>query len=244
MTSRENSIPADTDQFGRCVACAGRKATSKLLPLSMVRPALAEYIRSVHPDADQNGEICLDCLHRIRLEFAMKLAAEESGEMSKLRGELERSLLEHELSTTNIESSFEQRATLGERIADRVANFGGSWRFIGIFGGILLVWMIINTILLQKGFDPYPFILLNLVLSCLAAIQAPVIMMSQNRQETKDRMRGENDYKVNLRAEVEIRHLHDKLDVLIHNQWEKLMEVQALQMEMMEELVRNRDAES
>src|SRR5439155_6435248 len=114
-----------------------------------------------------------------------------------------------------VQQEYEAAMTVGEHVADKVAKFGGSWTFIGIFGGILLVWMGINTwVLVHRPFDPYPFILLNLVLSTLAALQAPVIMMSQNRQSEKDRMQATQDYEINLMAEIEIRDLHDKLDSL------------------------------
>ncbi len=127
-------------------------------------------------------------------------------------------------------------------MADRVATFGGSWNFILIFGSVLLVWIAVNSIaLLSKPFDPFPFILLNLVLSCLAAIQAPVIFMSQNRQEAKDRLRAENDYRVNLKAELEIRHLHAKLDLLLTHQWQRLLEIQQVQTDLLSELGRSRD---
>ncbi len=127
--------------------------------------------------------------------------------------------------------------TFGQRLADKVAEFGGSWNFILIFLGILVVWIVANSIaLMRKPFDPYPYILLNLVLSCLAAIQAPVIMMSQNRQEAKDRMRSEHDYQVNLKAEIEIRNLSQKLDHLLHQEWQRLLEIQEIQTDLMREL--------
>jgi len=126
-------------------------------------------------------------------------------------------------------------------LADRLADYAGSWRFIGIFFAVLLLWIAINSVvLIWKPFDPYPFILLNLILSCLAAIQAPVIIMSQNRQEAKDRLRAEQDYRVNLKAEVEIRHLHEKIDHLLINQWQRLLEIQEVQTELMEEVARKR----
>lgn len=125
----------------------------------------------------------------------------------------------------------------GQRISDKVAQFGGSWRFIIIFMVVLLVWIAYNTIALTKDqFDPYPFILMNLVLSCVAALQAPIIMMSQNRQEEKDRMRGENDYLVNLKAELEIRSLHQKMDVLLEEQIKGLYESQKEQYKLIKEL--------
>ena len=137
----------------------------------------------------------------------------------------------------NINAEFEQNLTFGERLADKIADFGGSWNFIVIFGGVLLLWVAVNSmILIWRPFDPYPFILFNLVLSCLAAFQAPAILMSQNRQESRDRLRSEHDYLINLKAELEIRHLHEKIDHLLMNQWQRLFEIQQIQMELMEEL--------
>jgi uncharacterized membrane protein len=122
-----------------------------------------------------------------------------------------------------------------------VASFGGSWRFILVFAAVMVAWMALNTWLLaQEAFDPFPYILLNLMLSCLAAVQAPVIMMSQNRQEARDRARARNDYLVNLKAELEIRLLHEKLDHLLRHQWERLLEIQEIQIELMNELVQRR----
>ena len=131
--------------------------------------------------------------------------------------------------------------TLGERVADNIASFGGSWPFIFIFLGLILGWMIVNTLLIGHllhghAFDPYPYIALNLVLSGLAGIQAPIIMMSQKRQEAKDRLRSENDYRVNLKAELEIRHLHEKMDHILTRQWERLAEIQQIQLEIMQDM--------
>jgi len=139
--------------------------------------------------------------------------------------------------STNINAEYDRQRTLGERMADKLADFGGSWRFIGIFCGLLFLWIVINSaLIIWKPFDPYPFIFLNLILSCLAAIQAPVILMSQNRQEARDRLQAEYDYRINLKAELEIRHLHEKIDHLLMNQWQRLLEIQQIQMELMEEL--------
>ena len=125
---------------------------------------------------------------------------------------------------------------LGEKLSDHLASFGGSWTFIIIFFVVLIVWMAFNAVIIeQERFDPYPYILLNLVLSCLAAIQAPIIMMSQKRQEAKDRLRSENDFRVNLKAELEIRHLHEKIDHILTRQWERLAEIQQIQLEMMQD---------
>ena len=129
----------------------------------------------------------------------------------------------------NIEPEIESELIIGQKLADRIATFGGSWTFIIIFFSFLLVWMCINIwVLATKPFDPYPFILFNLILSCLAAIQAPIIMMSQNRKEQKDRSRSEYNYKVNLKAELEIRLLHEKIDHLMIHQNQRLLEIQEL----------------
>jgi uncharacterized membrane protein len=128
-------------------------------------------------------------------------------------------------------------------LSDQIASFGGSWRFIILFGVILVLWIILNAaLLLNRGFDPYPFILLNLILSCLAAMQAPIIMMSQNRAELRDRLRSENDYKINLKAELEIRHLHEKIDHLLRRQYNRLFEIQQIQIELLEEIGRKRES--
>ena len=134
-------------------------------------------------------------------------------------------------ATTNIVlydgATGKEKYTLGQRAADTIAKFAGSWAFIFSFTGVLILWMIVNTVLASKAFDPYPFILLNLVLSCVAAIQAPLIMMSQNRQEEKDRRRAENDYKVNLKTEIMIEDLYDKVNAILEKQSALEKELQA-----------------
>lgn len=135
--------------------------------------------------------------------------------------ELLHMLLQQKVSK-NINDVDGEKTTLGQRMADNIAKFAGSWTFIITFIACLILWIILNALILTKSFDPYPFILLNLLLSCIAAIQAPVIMMSQNRQEEKDRMRALNDYKVNLKSEIIVEDLHKKLDEIIINQ-EKLL---------------------
>lgn len=138
----------------------------------------------------------------------------------------------------NIQDEIEGDLTTGEKLADKVASFGGSWAFIIVFFSFIMIWIFINILFIStKPFDPYPFILLNLILSCLAAIQAPIIMMSQNRQEQKDRIRGEHDYKINLKAELEIKLLSEKIDHLLVNQNKKLLEIQELQTDYLEDLM-------
>ena len=155
--------------------------------------------------------------------------------------ELEQQVLEkmqsNKFVADNVEPELEREYTFAERLSDKIAEFGGSWKFIISFLSMMFIWMGLNVFWYQnKGFDPYPFILLNLVLSCLAALQAPIIMMSQNRQEEKDRIRSEHDYQVNLSAELQIRMLHEKLDHLMHNQHRQVVEIQQIQIELMQEL--------
>lgn len=224
-----------------CQICKQEKRINEVMPGELVRPSVADSIRKKYPEWSPSGFICLVDLNHFRAEFVEDVLAEERGELSTLEQEVVRSLKEHELLSRNLNVEFERELTFGERVADRVAEFGGSWRFIILFGAVLLTWIAVNSVaLLWRPFDPFPYILLNLVLSCLAAIQAPIIMMSQNRQEAKDRLRAEHDYRVNLKAELEIRHLHGKFDLLLTHQWQRLLEIQRIQVELMEELVRQR----
>ena len=142
----------------------------------------------------------------------------------------------------DVNEAFADRQTFGERLADRVAAFGGSWPFIIAFGVFLAGWTVLNLLLSKEAFDPYPFIFLNLVLSMLAAVQAPVIMMSQNRQAASDRLRAENDYQVNVKSELEILQVHEKLNQLREQDWATLVELQNRQIEMLQQLLAQRDA--
>jgi uncharacterized membrane protein len=224
-----------------CQICGRAKNRSELVPAAMIRAPLAERIRSAFPSWAQDSFICHDDLNRFRGEYVQALMEEEKGDLSSLERSVVESLAKHETLAEDIEAQFQKKLSLGERLADQIADFGGSWTFISLFGGFILVWIAINTIvLLVRPFDPYPFILLNLMLSCLAAVQAPIIMMSQNRQEARDRLRSENDYRVNLKAELEIRQLHEKLDHLLQHQWERLVEIQQIQIELMNELTARR----
>jgi len=170
---------------------------------------------------------------------AALLAAGDLDAHLRRLGDAERRVLDRllrrqpQVRDTNLQ--FDEQQTFGQRVADRVAAFGGSWTFIGLFGAVILVWMALNTEL-RRPFDAYPFILLNLVLSCLAALQAPVIMMSQNRQAAKDRLDARNDYEVNLRAELAIMELHAKLDEARERQWARMLELQEKQLRLLEAL--------
>jgi uncharacterized membrane protein len=224
-----------------CTICGKSKARSMMMPAALVRSAVAEQIRAAHPDWKPEGYICLSDLNLFRMDYIQNLLESEKGELTALDHEVLESLERHETLASNVDAEFEKDLTLGERMADRLASFGGSWTFLTLFGLVLLAWIALNSVvLIKRPFDPYPFILLNLVLSCLAAIQAPVIMMSQNRQEAKDRLRSQYDYRVNLKAELEIRHLHDKIDHLLSHQWERLVEIQQIQIDLLSELARLR----
>lgn len=204
---------------------------------TLVRPAIVEEIRKVHPAWDSDGWICQNDLDHFRHAYVQSLLEQDKGEVTSLERMVLESLREQDLISSNTDEKYLQERTPGQRVADQIAALGGSWGFIGYFGLFILIWIGLNALILNTGsFDPYPFILLNLLLSCLAAIQAPIIMMSQNRQEARDRMRSEHDYQINLKAELEIRHLHEKMDHLLRQQWERMMQIQEIQLELLSEI--------
>jgi len=222
-----------------CQICNQAKAA--MVPAALIRPVIVAEIQKLYAEFSPAGYICSEDLNRFRFQYVQDLLVSEKGELTALDHEVLESLHQHDLLSSNINVAFDQKQTFGEDLADKIAAFGGSWKFIIFFGAVLAVWIGVNSaVLIWKPFDPYPFILLNLMLSCLAAMQAPVIMMSQNRQEAKDRMRSENDYQINLKAELEIRHLHEKIDHLLSRQWERLVEIQQIQMELMTEVLDRR----
>ena len=181
--------------------------------------------------------ICRRHLTAERTRYVEQLLERERGEISALERQVVESLAKEQTVARDTETAWMDTRTFGERVADFVADFGGSWSFIISFFVALAIWIGFNIWAAGRAtFDPYPFILLNLLLSCLAAIQAPIIMMSQKRQEAKDRLRSENDYRVDLKTELEIRHLHEKVDHLINRKWERLAEIQQIQLEIMEDL--------
>lgn len=218
-----------------CAVCRQRFPPSELRPWISVRPHVSDLITLDFPVWDDGCDICIEDLATYRRRHVETLLEDERGELGTLDKEVLQSLADGELVAQSPDS-VEERMTFGDRMSDRVATFGGSWTFILSFLAVLIVWMALNaSALLFKAFDPYPFILLNLVLSCVAALQAPIIMMSQRRQESKDRLRAENDYRVNLKAELEVRLLHDKIDHQLSHQWQRLAELQEIQIELLEE---------
>ena len=165
------------------------------------------------------------------------LLQSETAQLSRLQDIVKKTMKDEDLIIENLLHPPEEVLTPGQRISDKVARFGGSWAFIITFMVILFVWILFNVIAATKMiFDPYPFILMNLILSCIAALQAPIIMMSQNRQEEIDRKRSENDYLINMKAELEIRELNQKVDMLLEDQIKVLFESQAKQLEILKKI--------
>ena len=202
-----------------------------------IRPALLGLIKKDHPQFDDKSCLSVSELNQYRQKYIADYLVQEIGEVTELEKTVLHAFKSHKSLVPKLEKA-EEPTTTGQRVADRVATFGGSWRFIISFGVFLLIWIVVNSIfLLHATFDPFPFILLNLILSCLAALQAPVIMMSQNRQEEKDRDRARKDYMINLKSELEIRMLHEKLDHLITHQQQELIEIQKVQVEMMNDIM-------
>jgi uncharacterized membrane protein len=211
---------------------------NELVSGKLVRPALLNEIRKDYPGFTEDHFISISELNVYRHRYIENTLKEEYGSLSQLENAVLESINKGELIAEDIDETIEKQLTLGQRLADRIAEFGGSWAFISLFAAFILLWVLTNVYWLVAGpFDPYPFILLNLILSCIAAVQAPVIMMSQNRQEEKDRERSKHDYKVNLKAELEIRMLHEKIDHMILNQQQKLWEIQQIQIEMLEDIM-------
>ncbi|MBO9657318.1 MAG: DUF1003 domain-containing protein [Chitinophagaceae bacterium] len=202
---------------------------------SPIECSFSDYVKQHAPGKEDISSLTSEELIQLRKNYIDQLLQEDLGELDEVTKLVAKSISNRRIVSKLKLKPDNQRESFGDRLADKVASFGGSWRFIIIFFAVLVGWMILNAWWLSnKGFDPYPFILLNLILSCLASIQAPIIMMSQNRQEDKDRERAEHDYKVNLKAEIEIRMLHEKLDHLLLHQNKRLMEIQKVQMEMLE----------
>ena len=225
----------------RCQVCGNTFTGRNVLLAALVRDSLVALITARLPQWDLAGFICRNCLNAFRTEFVRNEMAQDRGEISALEEEVLKSLHDGAPVADNLNTEFDQSLTLGERISDKVAEFGGSWHFIILFFVVMTLWIIANSIyLLFQPFDPYPYILLNLGLSLLAAVQAPIILMSQNRQESRDRLRAENDYQVNLKAELEVRTISEKLDLLIHHQWAHLLEIQQIQTEMIQDMLGQR----
>ncbi len=220
----------------KCDICNKTFQEEQLITGHGIRHEIEKLIIYDHPEWNDKSQICKNDFNTYRMKYITKIIEEEQGSIEVLEKTVLDSIKENEIITLNT-NKINEPLKLGEILSDKIAMFGGSWKFIIIFFVILIVWILMNSIyFLINPFDPYPFILLNLILSCLAAIQAPIIIMSQNRQEIKDRLRSENDYKINLKSEIEIRTLHEKVDHLLLDQWSKMMKIQEIQIEILEEI--------
>lgn len=203
-----------------------------------IREGIFNLIKSNFPGFKEDCYISLDELNHYRRLYLSSLIMQETGEIDVLDRDVMNAIKNNSILSENIEETLGETLTTAQKLADKIATFGGSWTFILTFFILIIFWIGMNVWLLSsKSFDPYPFILLNLILSCVAAIQAPIIMMSQNRKEHKDRIRSENDYKVNLKAELEIKLLSEKIDHLIVHQNKKLLEIQDIQTDYLEDLM-------
>ena len=226
-----------------CFICGRSYPREELVTGADVPYGVRQLILRDHPNWSPKESICLTDATRYRWEYVRRVLESERGALSSLEEDVLTSLREHEVFATNVESRLEGGWTRGERLADHLATFSGSWTFLGLFGAFMAVWVLLNTVALWwRAVDPYPFIFLNLLLSCMSAIWAPIILMSQNRQEAKDRRRSQHDYQVNLKAELEIRHLHEKIDYMLYHQWQRLLEIEEMQVESLAELTRVRSS--
>ena len=204
-----------------------------------IRQSLLHFINKTHPNFSKSCFLSIEEMNEYREKYISEFLNKKLGNLTEVEKQVIQSVSKNTMISTEVEED-EQEITFGQKLADKVAEFGGSWGFIIFFMSFLVVWILLNVFWLSNhGFDPYPFILLNLILSCIAAIQAPVIMMSQNRQEEKDRERAKKDYKINLKSELEIRELHEKIDHLIIHYQQDLLEIQKTQIDLLENILHN-----
>lgn len=242
LTFDEEFVPVTTQKKPNaktlCHVCQKAFPPARLRPWQSVRLGVSDLINAAYPGWEAGKNICRPDLAKFRGAYVETLLEKERGELSDLDRQVIESMQTGDFVSQDPSATGDEATTFGEHMADQVAAFGGSWTFIIAFTITLVFWIGVNVVgLMAQRFDPYPFILLNLVLSSLAALQAPIIMMSQRRKETKDRIQAENDYRVNLKAELEIRQLHEKMDHQLAQQWDKLAEMQQIQIELLEERV-------
>lgn len=219
-----------------CPVCHSRNKRLELYPGNRLRSNLIQAIQSISSEWTIDQSVCANCLRIARFKLVEDMLKQDKGEIGAAENEVLKSI-ENQTVIAQEQNFLNEKVTFGNALSDKIASIGGSWFFIITFLALLTFWIILNSLMLKhSSFDPYPYILLNLILSCVAALQAPVIMMSQNRKEAKDRARAESDYKTNLKAELEIRHLNIKIDELITHQWQHLIEFQQMQLDILEEI--------
>jgi len=227
------TVPLDSPE-----RCAGCKALPRGAEEFVPSDALPQAVREHLPPAAQadDAEVCAVCLASARMAELIARLGRERGELGELEKAVANRIAKGHAVTRNVDSELAKTATAGQRLADSVARIGGSWPFVVGACVVIAIWTGLNALFSGAAFDPFPYVFLNLVLSCLAALQAPIIMMSQNRAQARDRMAAEQDFQVNLKSELEITALHAKLDHLMHIRWESLLEMQDLQLQLLRSL--------
>ena len=218
--------------------------TQRIFPITSlvqgiyIKKQIRSLIKKDHPNFSDQDFINIDELNKYRRKYLEILLRKERKSLSHLDKKVITAIQDNTLLSDDFNPEAQTNLSIGQKTADKIAEFGGSWKFIILFFLFLLIWMAINIWVLSKApFDPYPFILLNLILSCLAAIQAPIIMMSQNRKEQRDRKRNEQDYQINLKAELELRLLHEKIDHMMNSYNKHLLSIQDIQLDYLERIV-------
>lgn len=237
-STNEPTQPTQNGGARQCVLCGRYGRRHEFVPAAAVRPQVAGHIAEKFPETwTGSGFICRTCLHAERGDYVVSRIEQERGSLSAVEADVARKAGESLVLAEHLDEEFARNTTYGQRAADATARIGGSWSFVISFGVFLAIWIVINSIVLAgRAFDPYPYILLNLALSCLAALQAPIIMMAQNRQAARDRAQADQDFRVNLHAEIAVLNLHEKVDHLLHAQWERLVELQQIQIDLIEEI--------
>ena len=222
-----------------CQICSEPKKPEEIVPAQSVSEQVTGLIRNKYPAWSSDGYICRVDLDHFKALYIEGVLEDEKRELALLEATVIRTMKDHSLLAKNINVEFDQQLSLGGRICDHIADFAGSWIFIISFIGVMFLWFTVNSFLVFMGpFDPYPYHMLDLVLSAIAAILAPIIIMSQKRLEARDRLNAENDYRINLNIEMEIHQLHKKIDHLLFNQGQRMLEIQKIQVELMDNLIR------
>ncbi|MBF8808625.1 MAG: DUF1003 domain-containing protein [Enterococcus lacertideformus] len=205
--------------------------------LKSIDDDIRSFILKKNKKLTMESQISFITFMNYHLEYIKEKILQDQNETKKINQQMLQQLNNKQIISQNLNATINQKVTFGQKAADAIAKFGGSWPFIFLFLMVLASWILLNSLhFFGVSFDSYPFILLNLVLSCLAAVQAPIIMMSQNRQAARDRIAADHDYQTNLKAELESSLLHEKIDYLMSQQWQQMLELQQLQIELLTQL--------
>lgn len=224
-----------------CQICKKEKSIKDVTPGDIIRISMVSMIKKAYPDFDNNGFICKNDLNSIRAKYVEGLFDKESGELSDIEKQVVENIKDQEIITKSLHDQSNESSSKWDVVSDKIATFGGSWKFIVFLFAFLAAWMILNAVLYSSGkaWDSYPYVFLNFILACIASIQAPIIIMSQNKQEKRDRIRSDSEYQINLKSEIGIRNLNEKMDHMLFKQWEKNKEIQTLMLEIMQDLHEN-----